>query len=70
MVFKASSGIPTQRPWHQLWLDDSYVNENDEDANVNVPGSVYKSSLANSWNDESNFNRVQFHCCFFYKRIG
>ena len=59
-MFKASSFIPLEdsRTWSDLWIDSTYSNENNADALVNQPGHVYKSTLANSWDDNSNYNKV------------
>ena len=60
MLFKASSFIPLEdeRTWSDLWIDSTFTNDNDSDALVNQPGRVYKSPLANSWDDNSNYSKV------------
>lgn len=59
-MFKASSLVPTvdDRSWDDLWIDGSFVNDDDSAALLTQPTSVYKSADANTWDDNSNFNQV------------
>ena len=58
MMFKATSFISQDKQtWSDLWVDSTYAN--DDDGN-NIPDSVYKSSSANKWNDNSNITKVCF----------
>ncbi|KAF6019002.1 hypothetical protein EB796_022678 [Bugula neritina] len=60
MMFKASSLVPTvdDRSWDDLWIDGSFVNDDDSAALLTQPTSVYKSADANTWDDNSNFNQM------------
>ena len=59
LLFKASSHYPVDRPWHEYWIDESFVNDDDAAALTTQPGPVFKAQEAIKWGDNSNVNQVR-----------
>ena len=59
LLFKASSHYPVDRPWHEYWIDESFVNDDDAAALITQPGPVFKAQEAIKWGDNSKFNQVR-----------
>lgn len=57
-MFKASTGVPSDRSWSDLWFDQGYDNNDDVAALITQPGPVFKAPLANSWDDNSGIDEV------------
>lgn len=59
LLFKASSSVSSSRLWSDMWLDQDYVNDDESAALLTQPTEVFKSALANSWDDSTNIDYVR-----------